>query len=95
MNPGQGPKTPDCGCTHGEDKHYPDQLIRHGSLAPALEHRDESDHEQQDCTRTQSLKPHARSPFLLNGPACHPGKIAGSARVTHSRDSVRGLQQPY
>ncbi len=62
MNPGQGPKTPDCGCTHGEDKHYPDQLIRRGSLAPALEHRDESNHEQQDCTRAQSLKPHGRSP---------------------------------
>jgi len=50
------------GEAHRDNKHQADQATGNCALAPALEHGNRSNEEQQDCTRGNNLVPHEATP---------------------------------
>src|SRR3989442_7243927 len=55
---GEGAEAPECGGDGQDDEGDTDQAARRGALAPALEHGDESNDEEEDCDDTKALEPH-------------------------------------
>ncbi len=50
------------GESHRDNKHQAEQTARNCALAPALEHGNRSNEEQQDCTHGNNLVPHEAAP---------------------------------
>jgi hypothetical protein len=52
MHANQRSHSPDRRNAEGNNKRQPDNTPRHRALAPALEHSNQSNHEEQDRTRS-------------------------------------------
>jgi hypothetical protein len=58
MHANQCSHSPDRRNAEGDDKRQPDNAARHRAFAPALEHSNNSNHEQQDRTRSNRFHQH-------------------------------------
>jgi hypothetical protein len=58
MHANQRSHSPDRRNTEGNNKRQPDDAAGHRALAPALEHSNYSNHEEQDCTRSNRFHQH-------------------------------------
>ncbi len=76
---------PSCSCSHADYESYVDQAYGEITLAPALEHRDESSEEENDGDDGESFEPHVR---ISRGRAWHRERRRESAGVTTRRDSL-------
>ncbi len=85
--PDQCANTPERDSSHREYKYNRDEASRGGTFAPGLEHGDDSNREQQDCTACKRLEPHTRFPSA--GQLAIRSSLIGSTAVTRCGDGPR------